>query len=100
MNPIHMPSWAGFVALRIMRARFLAALPFLLLSGCLTASHPPAAPVAKITFELVGNHLFLPVRVNGAGPFTFVLDTGIGVSMVDERLASTLKLKHWPFSMR
>lgn len=46
-----------------------------------------------IPFELGGsNHIFIQARVNGSGPFCFILDTGAATSMIDQRLARRLGL--------
>ena len=76
-------------------------------AGCRTAqpvtgsrAGAPSRPVACLPFELAGNHIYLAVRVNGAGPFSFVLDTGAGLSVVNRSLAKELKLKRWPLRWR
>jgi hypothetical protein len=49
--------------------------------------------VFAVPFRVVENTLIvLPVRVNGAGPFDFALDTGSGDSAVDRKLAEQLGL--------
>ncbi len=35
----------------------------------------------------------VPVKINGAGPFTFALDTGASRSLIDSQLASKLHVK-------
>jgi hypothetical protein len=42
-----------------------------------------------IPFELVDNHVALPVLINGKGPFTFIFDTG-GQNLLDAGLAKEL----------
>ena len=45
----------------------------------------------KLKFRLVGGGqplLLLPVRVNGRGPFEFILDTGAGITLVTPELAA------------
>jgi predicted aspartyl protease len=50
--------------------------------------------VVEIKFEIAfGGIVFFPVRVNSAGPFQFLLDTGGGGSSVDREIAKTLGLK-------
>jgi predicted aspartyl protease len=49
----------------------------------------------EVRFELAGPGgaaLLVPVRVNGAGPFPFVLDTGATLTCVDEALMEELSL--------
>jgi hypothetical protein len=49
--------------------------------------------VFAVPFRVVENTLIvLPVRVNGAGPFDFALDTGSGDSAIDRKLAEQLGL--------
>jgi len=51
------------------------------------------APEAVVSFELYHNRVYVPVTINGAGPFTFVLDTGAAWSGVEESRAHDLHLK-------
>jgi len=51
---------------------------------------------AKIKFRLAGGAqplILLPTRVNGAGPFDFILDTGAGTSLLSAELAQQLNVK-------
>src|SRR5438552_9559696 len=51
---------------------------------------------AKVKFRLAGGAqplILLPTRVNGAGPFDFILDTGAGTSLLSAELAKQLKVK-------
>jgi aspartyl protease len=49
--------------------------------------------VASVPFRLVkGHQIILPVSVNHAGPYNFLLDTGTQISMVDPSLAVQLHL--------
>jgi len=51
---------------------------------------------AKIKFRLAGGAqplILLPTRVNGAGPFDFILDTGAGTSLLSTELAQQLNIK-------
>jgi hypothetical protein len=43
-------------------------------------------------FQLVNNHIYAEVRVNGKGPYNFIFDTG-GVNIVTPRVAKELGLK-------
>jgi predicted aspartyl protease len=55
-----------------------------------------SARKAKVKFRLAGGAqplIILPTRVNGAGPFDFILDTGAGTSLLSAELAQQLKVK-------
>lgn len=65
---------------------------FLFCTQILTAQSSPS-PETVVQFELYHNRVYVPVMVNGAGPFTFVLDTGAALSGVNEDLSQTLHLK-------
>ncbi len=60
---------------------------------------PPAADFAitggssaTIPFELLNNHIYVQVKVNGKGPYRFLCDTG-GANIVTPELARALDLK-------
>ena len=58
---------------------------------------PPPSEVrpGEVAFELAGPGgaaLVVPVRINGTGPYDFVLDTGATVTSVDPQLAERLAL--------
>jgi len=45
--------------------------------------------VASLTFNLANRHqIIVPVSINHAGPFNFLLDTGTQMTMVDPALAA------------
>jgi predicted aspartyl protease len=44
---------------------------------------------ATFPFQLVNNHIYADVKINGKGPYTFIFDTG-GVNVVTPALAKTL----------
>lgn len=73
--------------------RFLA----LLGGAALLVSAPPlffsASSLQPVPFQLIDNRIFVEVRVNGEGPFHFILDTGAGTS-VGLDVADKLKLPH------
>jgi predicted aspartyl protease len=51
---------------------------------------------AKVKFRLAGGAqplILLPTKVNGAGPFDFILDTGAGTSLLSAELAHQLNIK-------
>ncbi|MEY2481269.1 MAG: hypothetical protein QOI04_2196 [Verrucomicrobiota bacterium] len=59
-----------------------------------TATLSPSS--AKAKFRLAGGAqplILLPVRVNGAGPFEFILDTGAGTSLLTPELVRQLDVK-------
>jgi len=50
--------------------------------------------VASLPFRLVNRHqMIVPVSINHAGPFSFLLDTGTQMTMVDPSLAAALHLE-------
>jgi predicted aspartyl protease len=60
----------------------------------MTATLSPSS--SKTKFRLAGGAqplILLPVRVNGRGPFDFILDTGAGTSLLSSELAKQLDLK-------
>ena len=60
----------------------------------LKAEHCPGN-VASVTPRFVQRALIvIPVRINQAGPFDFMVDTGSQVTVIDPSLASELDLKH------
>lgn len=63
------------------------------LSTLRAESHCPAG-IASVTPRFVQRALIvIPVRINQAGPFDFMVDTGTQVTVVDPLLASELHLK-------
>ncbi len=55
-----------------------------------------AASSARIKFRLAGGAqplMLVPVRVNGRGPFEFILDTGAGTSLLTPDLAQSLGIE-------
>src|SRR3954449_3865064 len=55
-----------------------------------------SAKSEKLKFRLAGGAqplILLPVRVNGEGPFEFILDTGAGTSLLGTELAQRLEVK-------
>ncbi len=53
---------------------------------------PVGSHSVTLPFTLVESRIVLPVRVNGEGPYPFMLDTGTSASMLDIGLAKRLKL--------
>lgn len=58
------------------------------------AAVPQGSPTHGLTipFELYDNFIFLPVRINGTGPRSFMLDTGASTSFLSEVSADSLGL--------
>jgi predicted aspartyl protease len=46
-----------------------------------------------IPLEMDGNTIFLRVRVNDSPPLKFIFDTGAGMTVINARLAASMKLK-------
>src|SRR4029077_17883180 len=47
----------------------------------------------KLPFELIDNRVFVEVRLNGRGPFHFILDTGAGGFSIVDHVAQRLGLQ-------
>jgi predicted aspartyl protease len=59
---------------------------------------PSQTTPGDVSFELAGPNgaaIVVPVKINGQGPYDFVLDTGATFTCVDRELAETLKLPEW-----
>lgn len=75
----------------------------LLAPGCglqsgLSPGSPSDTAPGEVSFELKGPNeaaLIVPVKINGKGPYDFVLDTGATFTCVDQPLAEELKLPDW-----
>jgi RNA-binding protein YhbY len=83
----------------------LIAFPCLLLTGCQRTCPPPSGPTPAplpagqravrllVEQDDAGNTLaFVPVTINGHGPYRFTLDTGASISTIDAELAHDLHL--------
>jgi predicted aspartyl protease len=72
--------------------RLTPALPLALLFLALAPPAFPIGPAGNSTdFEMARpGAIVVPVKLNGAGPYLFLLDTGSSHSVIDERLAGTL----------
>ena len=53
-------------------------------------------PISLTTVADLYRRMTAPVRVNGSGPFAFVVDTGANRSVLSEELAAQLGLAHGP----
>ena len=63
---------------------------------CAAAVEASAPPVSRIPVEIVGNHIFVKVEVNGSAPLDFVLDTGATDYGLDRRTADALGIHTKP----
>jgi len=72
-------------------------------SGCtLPASGdfgtPASTTPGEVPFEMAPPNdaaIIVPVKINGRGPFKFVLDTGATFTCIDQKLVDQLKLPEW-----
>lgn len=48
--------------------------------------------VHALPFELIGNHIFIQLRVNGSPPLDFIFDTGASTTVVHDATARMLEL--------
>ena len=59
---------------------------------------PAEAAPGTVKFKMAGPNdaaIIVPVKINGRGPYDFVLDTGATFTCVDDELAAELKLPEW-----
>lgn len=59
---------------------------------------PATTTPGEVPFELVPPNdaaIIVPVKINGQGPFKFVLDTGATFTCIDQKLVDQLKLAEW-----
>jgi predicted aspartyl protease len=59
---------------------------------------PASTTPGEVPFELAAPNdaaIIVPVRINGQGPFKFVLDTGATFTCLDQKLVDQLKLPEW-----
>src|SRR6266705_6563669 len=85
-------------------ANFWLVLLFLSISsGCTIPGAPEfGAPggtsPGEVHFELARPNdaaILVPVKINGQGPYKFVLDTGATFTCIDQKLVDELKLPEW-----
>src|SRR5438477_12225636 len=63
-------------------------------AGPVTTFHfPEGKRSVTFPFELIANGIYLPMRVNGKGPFSFELDTGSFNSIVASELAAEMGIQ-------
>jgi hypothetical protein len=71
-------------------------LVLFLISGPVPLSSVRAAGGAdsnSVKFEMYGELIFVPVQVNGAGPFRCIFDTGCNATQINEQRARELNVK-------
>ena len=59
---------------------------------------PVSTTPGEVPFELAAPNdaaIIVPVKINGKGPFKFVLDTGATFTCIDQKLVDELKLPEW-----
>jgi hypothetical protein len=89
---IEMTMMTGILT-RSRRAMALTALLTLTSFGAVHAAPPRAdGLVARFPFELLANAIFIPLHVNGKGPYLFSLDTGSSNSVVATEVAEELAI--------
>ena len=79
------------------------ALALTIWSGCtLPASGdfgtPASTTPGEVPFEMAPPNdaaIIVPVKINGQGPYKFVLDTGATFTCIDQKLVDELKLPEW-----
>jgi hypothetical protein len=65
----------------------LSCVAFLGLAGTAPADDTPQTPI-KVPFELIkSQHIVVPVKVNGKGPFRLIFDTGAPVTLINNKVA-------------
>ena len=56
---------------------------------------PPGRNREVIPFRLVKNLMVIPLKINGKGPYNFVLDTGVGLFLItDPALMDTIQMQN------
>ena len=70
----------------------LRTIAWLVLSSIYTVTAAAAASTISSPFTLVDNRVFLPAFVNGKGPYSFLLDTGVDTWAVATSLAHRLAI--------
>jgi len=93
----HVPARARLARAPLVRATLVraavACAGLALLSACAGEDvEPPGADGVTIAIARRGHLAVVPVTLNGAGPYPFVLDTGAPESVVDSALARSLDL--------
>ena len=91
----------GVIKMRVLRF-LLASVLLALLQGCQIPTTEVGAPTdaspGTVRFKLMEPNdaaIIVSVKINGQGPYDFVLDTGATFTCVDNELADQLKLPEW-----
>ena len=87
----------------VMRLIFALCLLLASLAACtIPAAGDFGAPAStspgEVPFEMAPPNdaaIIVPVRINGHGPYKFVLDTGATFTCIDQKLVDQLKLPEW-----
>ena len=66
---------------------------FILLLAVSTSSLWANEPEAEIPFEIINEHIFFKLSVNGSEPLNFVFDTGAAGNVMAEQTAKKLGLE-------
>jgi|GEM_PF-1739795 len=77
---------------RSLRGEVLTGLLLLFPTGALGSSQGTAPGLSEVPFRLAAGHAIVSVKVNGAGPFDFILDNGCVTSIVDPEIAQKLRM--------
>src|SRR5438309_3945575 len=85
------------------RILFLVVLLLVAWSGCGIPAPkdfgvPAETAPGEVNFELAPPNdaaIIVPVKINGQGPYKFVLDTGATFTCIDQKLVDELKLPEW-----
>lgn len=67
-------------------------LTLLLATICLVLTSIAQKPITSIPFELFGDHIIIEVSVDDSDPLNFIFDTGAGLTVLDEDVATELGL--------
>src|SRR3954466_1626114 len=74
--------------------KWLASLVLATPVTALIAETPCPGSVASLPFLLVNHHqIIVAVSVNHSGPFNFLLDSGMQITLIDPSLAAELHLR-------
>src|SRR5438874_6603986 len=77
---------------------FLLALSTCTLPASKDFGTPASTVPGEVPFELAPPNdaaIIVPVKINGHGPYKFVLDTGATFTCIDQKLVDELKLPEW-----
>jgi predicted aspartyl protease len=75
------------------RARIEGVIKFYRALGNRSLNVVSGEEVASVPFDLVGNRPYLNIRINGKGPFRFVLDTGASFSLISVEAARKIGMR-------